>query len=386
MRVLSVQTEGGSGQAALDLPGHRDDWFIDHALSLRQAIEKLKTSKYELMLIDYRSPVRQGVEFLVKVRTHMPGVARIAIVSLGDSASAEEVSSVCHDVVALPGLASTIRDAGDRAVAVLASDNPGALTHIMQRLDRLPSRPGLYNELRRAAADGRSLHEIGRMLEHDVSVTAQLINMANSAFFAFNSPAHSASEAVTRLGLNATTGVVLATEGASNLSTEHRRAVERTNQHSIELANRARSIAGEDDRLFLAAVLHDIGQVAMLVLFPDSAFQLYSKAPDESLHTIRERAFAGVDHATLGGYLLRLWKIDPVVARIVELHHEPWKARDDDHPAVVDYATLLACLHLIDEESTMPAEADGEFIQLVHDLRSAIGTTSGTAADTAVST
>ncbi|MEZ5379895.1 MAG: HDOD domain-containing protein [Acidimicrobiales bacterium] len=372
MRVLSVQTEGGSGLPALELPGHRDDWYVDHALSLRQAIERLKSAKYELMVIDFRQPVRQGVEFLTKVRTHMPSVARIAVVSLGDSNSAEEVSSVCHDVVALPGLASTIRDAGERAVAVLASDNPGALTHIMQRLDRLPSRPGLYSELRQAAQNGSSLFEIGRMLEQDVSITAQLINMANSAFFAFNSPARSASEAVTRLGLNCTTGVVLATEGASNLGPEHRRLVEKTNQHSIELANLARTVAGEDDRLFLAAVLHDIGQVAMLVLFPDSAYDLYRQVSDESEQTWRERAFAGVDHASLGGYLLRLWKIDPMVARIIELHHEPWKARDDDPPEVVDYATLLACLHLLDEDAVIPEAGDDEFVQLVHDLREAL--------------
>ncbi len=128
--------------------------------------------------------------------------------------------------------------------------------------------PGLYTELRHAAQSGKSLYEIGQMLEQDVSVTAQLINMANSAFFAFNSPARSASEAVTRLGLNCTTGVVLATEGASNLGPDQRRLVERANQHSIELANLARKVAGEDDRLFLAAVLHDIGQVAMLGALP----------------------------------------------------------------------------------------------------------------------
>ncbi|MEZ5227224.1 MAG: HDOD domain-containing protein [Acidimicrobiales bacterium] len=179
---------------------------------------------------------------------------------------------------------------------------------------------------------------------------------------------------MTRLGLNClgTTGVVLATEGASNLGPEHRRLVEKTNQHSIELANLARTVAGEDDRLFLAAVLHDIGQVAMLVLFPDSAYDLYRQVSDESEQTWRERAFAGVDHASLGGYLLRLWKIDPMVARIIELHHEPWKARDDDPPEVVDYATLLACLHLLDEDAVIPEAGDDEFVQLVHDLREAL--------------
>ncbi len=372
MRVLSVHTEASSGLPALDLPGHRDDWFVDHALSLRQAIERLKTSKYELMVIDFRQPVRQGVEFMAKVRTHMPGVARIAVVSLGDAAAAEEVSTLAHDVVALPGLSSTLRDAGERAVAVLASDNPVALTHIMQRLDRLPSRPGLFNDLRQAAHEGKSLHDIGRMLEQDVSITAQLINMANSAFFAFSSPARSASEAVTRLGLNCTTGVVLATESASKLGIEQRRIVERTNQHSIELASLARVVAGDDDHLFLAAALHDIGQVAMLVLFPDSAFGLYRQSENESEHTRREQAFAGIDHASLGGYLLRLWKIDPIVARIVELHHEPWNARDDDAPEVVDYATLLACLHLLDEDAEIPAAAGFEFTQLVADLRLAL--------------
>jgi HD-like signal output (HDOD) protein len=345
---------------------------VDPVPSLRRAIERLKATQYDLMILDRREPVRQGVEFLAKVRTHMPGVARISVVSLGDSAGAEEVSPVSHDVVAVPGIASELRDAGERAVAVLASDNPGALTAIMQRLDRLPSRPGLYDQLRMEINAGASLFAVGRMLESDVSITAQLINMANSAFFAFNSPARSASEAVSRLGLNCTTGVVLATQSSSKLNADQRRIVLRTNQHSIELANLARTVAGEDDRLFLSAVLHDIGQVAMLVLFPDRALELYSQARDEAEHCWRERSFSGVDHALLGGYLLRLWKIDPVVARIVELHHEPWKATAADSADVVDYATLLACLHLMHDDAIIPEGADLEFRQLTADLRAAL--------------
>ncbi len=108
------------------------------------------------------------------------------------------------------------------------------------------------------------------------------------------------------------------------------------------------------------------------MLFPDSAYDLYRQVTDESEHSWRERAFAGVDHATLGGYLLRLWKIDPVVARIVELHHEPWKTREDDSPDVVDYANLLACLHLLDDDAVLPQEAGVEFVHLVDDLRQAL--------------
>lgn len=371
MRVLSVENPSNSGLATLDLPDHEDEWFVDTATSLRQAIEKLKAAKYELMIIDFRTPVRQGVEFLTKVRTHMPGVARIAVVPLGDASSAEAVAGVCHDVVALPGLASTVRDAGERAVAVMASDNPAALTQIMKRLDRLPSRPGLYNQIRGAAMNGRSLYDIGVMVEQDVSITAQLINMANSAFFAFSHPARSAGEAATRLGLNTTTGVVLATESASTLTRSQRMLVEQTNQHSIDIANLARSVAGDDERMFLASILHDIGQVAMLTLFPDQASDLYRAARAESEHAWLERAFAGVDHALLGGYLLRMWKVDPFVARIVELHHEPWKAKPDDPTEVVDYATLLACLHLLDADARIPDEADDEFVQLIGDLRAA---------------
>ncbi len=375
MRVLSVETHASIGLPSLGLPGVNEGWHVERVHSLRNAIEKLKATPYDLMVFDMREPVRQGTEFLAKVRTHMPRVARVTVVALGDTMAAEDASPVSHDVVALPGLGTALVDTCERAVAVMASDNPGALTHIMQRLDRLPSRPGLYAQMRQRVEAGASLYDIGRMLEQDVSITAQLINMANSAFFAFNSPARSASEAVTRLGLNCTTGVVLATEGASNLGPEQRRIVERTNQHSIELANQARLVAGEDDRLFLAAVLHDIGQVAMLVMFPDHALDLYRAAKDEAEHSWRERAFAGVDHAVLGGYLLRLWKIDPAVARIVELHHEPWKARPDDPAEVVDYATLLACLHLMHDDAVMPDGADDEFRQLVVDLRGALDPT-----------
>ncbi|MEZ5227223.1 MAG: HDOD domain-containing protein [Acidimicrobiales bacterium] len=186
MRVLSVQTEGGSGLPALELPGHRDDWYVDHA---RAASGDRAAQVGQVRADGDRLPPtgppgrgvpHQGAHAHAERCSHRRGIAR-------------RLEQCGRGLVGLPrrcrapGLASTIRDAGERAVAVLASDNPGALTHIMQRLDRLPSRPGLYSELRQAAQNGSSLFEIGRMLEQDVSITAQLINMANSAFFAFNS-------------------------------------------------------------------------------------------------------------------------------------------------------------------------------------------------------
>src|SRR5215218_9492047 len=82
------------------------------------------------------------------------------------------------------------------------------------------------------------------------------------------------------------------------------------------------------DELALAALLHDVGRLVLVRLYPGYAELLASgKTPEERLHA--ERKELGVDHALVGGVLVRRWRLAPGIGAAIERHH----AEDADGPA-----------------------------------------------------
>lgn len=77
------------------------------------------------------------------------------------------------------------------------------------------------------------------------------------------------------------------------------------------------------DELSLAALLHDVGKLVLAKLY--SSYDLLTADPE---HTPEDRVHAelrelGMDHAVVGGVLVRRWGFPDSVARAIERHHAP---------------------------------------------------------------
>lgn len=103
---------------------------------------------------------------------------------------------------------------------------------------------------------------------------------------------------------------------------------ERFRLHSVAVAGTADMIAREieyprPDALFVAALLHDLGKVVMADAYPDYRDRMADPglSPDERVRA--ERREYGVDHAVIGGVILRRWRLPQQIARAVERHHAP---------------------------------------------------------------
>ena len=133
---------------------------------------------------------------------------------------------------------------------------------------------------------------------------------------------------------------------------------ERFRLHAVAVAGTADMIAREiehprPDELLVAALLHDLGKVVMADAYPDYIERISDPAlsPDERVQG--ERREYGVDHAVIGGVLLRRWRLPQTIARAVELHHSP---EADQDAAVVSLADGLARYELGDV--VRPAELE----------------------------
>jgi len=126
--------------------------------------------------------------------------------------------------------------------------------------------------------------------------------------------------------------------------------------HGLATQRAADRIAAEifhphRDRLALSSLLHDIGKLVLIRAYPGYPEQVHRTAqlPEERIHS--ERRELGVDHALVGGVLLRRWGLPTSIAGAVERHHDP---AADGEAAVVRVADMLA--HYQHGDSISPAE------------------------------
>ncbi|MGH2910860.1 MAG: HDOD domain-containing protein [Solirubrobacteraceae bacterium] len=106
-------------------------------------------------------------------------------------------------------------------------------------------------------------------------------------------------------------------------------------------ADRISSVIGYKDRNHLAAtsLLHDIGRLVLILAYPSypAAVHLARRTPEQRIH--QERRELGVDHALVGGVLIRRWGLPGSLARPIEHHHDP---DAQDEATLIRLADMLA--------------------------------------------
>jgi putative nucleotidyltransferase with HDIG domain len=105
-------------------------------------------------------------------------------------------------------------------------------------------------------------------------------------------------------------------------------APERFRLHALSTQHAADRLAAEvgyehRDRLSVTSLLHDVGKLVLLHAYPGYPGQVHrgAKTPEERIH--QERRELGVDHALVGGVLVRRWGLPGNIATAVERHHNP---------------------------------------------------------------
>ena len=121
-------------------------------------------------------------------------------------------------------------------------------------------------------------------------------------------------------------------------------APERFRLHALATQHAADRVAGEvgyehRDRLTVSSLLHDIGKLVLMYAYPGYPSQVHrgARTPEERVH--RERRELGVDHALVGGVLVRRWGLPSTLAATIERHHN---AEVEGEPAFIRLADMLA--------------------------------------------
>lgn len=204
---------------------------------------------------------------------------------------------------------------------------PGFLISDFLKCQRLPSLPSIAMRiLRLTQSSTATIKDFADTIEHDPALTTRLISLANSVHH--NRSANSTQtclEAIQRLGLDTTLTVVL----SFNLFQHPSKGPQHTHiwQRSIMSALIARQLAEQvcpkqAGNAFTAALLQDIGILALSATYPDQVDELYidSTIPHAQLVEEEQRYF-GCDHTVIGAWLAAKWGIPSAMVNTIRFSH-----------------------------------------------------------------
>jgi HD-like signal output (HDOD) protein len=178
-----------------------------------------------------------------------------------------------------------------------------------------------------------SSRDLERVLETDQSLVAQLLKIANSAFYALEGRTTTIARAVTVIGQQKLQSLLLQVMLAGafrRLSARHPEG-KRFVALSVAAAAACHAIAQyvpalNDEELLVAGLLHNVGDLVLLTTFPSeyhSACHLAAKMSDSAA----QRAIFGVDAQLAGRWLLEAWGLPPLFVESAQHWNDPLGAK-----------------------------------------------------------
>ncbi len=197
------------------------------------------------------------------------------------------------------------------------------------------------------------MREIAEVLQQDPALTLKILRIANSSWYSIPSPVTSVMQAVSMIGTRRVRDLVLASSVVKVCSSLQNDLVSLDNfwQHCIYTALAARLLQRQrknqnDETLFAAGLLHDIGQLVMFNQLPEGsrdALIMSLENPETPEIFQAEQAIFGFDHAEVGAALMSAWGLPQVFIDTARYHHEPELAQENLHEvSLIHIANSLA--------------------------------------------
>lgn len=193
-----------------------------------------------------------------------------------------------------------------------------------------PSPPQVATQIIALARDPDiEMAKVATAVSRDPAITAKILRIANSAFYAQRRPSQNLRQALVIIGLNAALTLALSFSLVSSMRAMRPAGIDfsRFWRRALLAATAARAFGeatktSHPEDIFLAAMLQDMGVLAL----DRAARDFYSKLPQPATHAdwvAYEIAQLGKDHSYYTAVLLRAWNLPDRLCKPVEASHSP---------------------------------------------------------------
>jgi len=262
----------------------------------------------------------------------------------------------------------------------------------------LPPLPEVASKLlEHMGGDQASVQDVAKLLSTDAGLSARVLQLVNSAYYALSHTIRDIKTAVGYVGLAQVQRLVMMSSVMQALTSKSRIEQRRIWLHSYYTALAAKRVARrfdptmDLDELYAASLLHDVGQLLYLKFFPSDFRTLVSYAESKGRFLVdAERHFERPSHLTLGAMLCEQWELPETIGQACELHElDQLQDAHDLHPIqrVTGVANMLVHLAESKHDEDLKREiqvcvqdklgcSDEDFLIImgeVYDLKSEVG-------------
>lgn len=224
---------------------------------------------------------------------------------------------------------------------------------MVDRIRDLPPLPTLVSQILQILSKPETpLEEIEAIISKDQALVAKLIQVGNSALYGGMQKVSTLRQVLTRLGLKTIRNLVVAASTRSFFM-QDRKGMRLWGQflwqHAVESALAARRVAEsikypEPEEAFIGGLVHDIGKLVILMLFPESYREILKLKKVQQMASIpAEMQVLDCNHQQIGRLLLDRWNMPDSTKACAEFHHHHQDCgTHDDLVAIVAYADHLS--------------------------------------------
>ena len=215
----------------------------------------------------------------------------------------------------------------------------------------LASFPDTYYRIMKVLNDPHSsASRLAEVISKDTSLSSNLLKMANSAFYGLPTKVDTVTRAITLIGLNEISTLAMGVLTMRFFKSIPQKLIDMKSFwiHSIACGVIASIIARhktglEEERFFVAGLLHDMGRLVIAITMPHKTVQaiLESRRRLTPLFKIEKEIF-GYDHAYVASLLLRKWNFPVALENMVRFHHEPAKALQPLDASIIHLANIIS--------------------------------------------
>lgn len=226
---------------------------------------------------------------------------------------------------------------------------------IVERVTTIPSLPEVARQVGRLVNDpGSSARDIQQVMIRDPGMAAKVLRLANSPALGLRETVRDLEQAIAMLGFKTIRSIAMSISVLGSFQ------IETTGfdmqlfwKHATVCAHVSRMIAerariGDPELAYLGGLLKDLGLLILVEYTPEELARALRMAEDTKcdLH-VACRAVLGTDHAEIGGWLCRHWRLEEQLVDVVEHQYRLEQAAEKKLVATLAFTEHLLMLKRI---------------------------------------
>src|SRR4051812_47274547 len=217
-------------------------------------------------------------------------------------------------------------------MSALPVEQAKRVKRITDSLISLPTLPTVVAKMLELVDNPKtSASSLANLISRDQVLTAKILKLANSSFYAFPRQIATVKLALVVLGFESVKEMALSFSVLSSFKGENNKHFDTSLfwQHSVSVGACTRMLARETcyrlaGEAFVAGLLHDIGKVVLNQYLPKEFAEIQTRVFEGGEDCeATEKAVIGASHAEVGAWLAERWNLPVPLVEAIRWHQHP---------------------------------------------------------------